>query len=71
MLDLSPQDEEMPEVSEYTTGLRALHKELHAEMIEAQMAQAEQANKVQHPDPELKVGEKVWLRRKNIQTTRP
>jgi len=71
MLDLSPQDKEMLEVSEYTTALRALHKELCAEMIEAQMAQAEQANKVRHPDPELKVGEKVWLRRKNIQTTRP
>jgi len=71
MPDLSPQDKEMLEDSEYTAVLRALHRKLHAEMIEAQMGQAEQANKAQHPDPALKVGGKVWLWRKNIQTTRP
>jgi len=71
MLDLGTQNEEMPEVSEYATVLQALHEELCVEMIEAQMAQAEQANKARHLDPVLESGDKVWLRRKNIRTTPP
>ena len=51
--------------------LRNLHKELRTEMVDAQMPQTEQANKIQHPDPAFKPGDKVWLRRKNIRTTRP
>jgi len=35
------------------------------------MAQTEQANKTRHPDLDLKPGDKVWLRRKNIRTTHP
>ena len=35
------------------------------------MAQVEQANKTRHPDPVLNPDDKVRLRRKNIQTTRP
>jgi hypothetical protein len=35
------------------------------------MAQAEQANKTRHPDPVLNPGDTVWLKRKNIRTTRP
>jgi len=35
------------------------------------MSQAEQANKAQHPDLVLNPGDKVWLRQKNIRTTRP
>jgi len=35
------------------------------------MAQTEQANKARHPDPVLNPGNKVWLRRKHIQTIRP
>jgi len=35
------------------------------------MAQAEQANKARHPDPVMKPGDRVWLKRKNIRTTRP
>jgi hypothetical protein len=34
------------------------------------MAQAEQANRTRQPDPVLKPGDNVWLRRKNIRTTR-
>jgi len=71
MPDLSTHNKEIPEVSEYAAVLLALHEGLRTVMIEAQMAQAEQANKAQHPDPVLKPGDKVWLRRKNIQTTRP
>ena len=35
------------------------------------MAETEQANNVQHPDPVLNPDDKVWLRRKHIRTTRP
>jgi len=31
----------------------------------------EQANKARHPDPVLNPGDKVWLQRKHIRTTRP
>jgi transposase InsO family protein len=69
--DLGMQDNEVPEVSEYTAALTRLHTELRAEMIQAQMAQAEQANKMRHPDPVLNPGDTVWLKRKNIRTIRP
>jgi len=69
--DLGMQDNEVPEVSEYAAALTRLHTELRAEMIQAQMAQAEQANKTRHPDPVLNPGDTVWLKRKNIRTTRP
>jgi len=35
------------------------------------MAQTEQANKARHPDPIMEPGDIVWLKRKNIRTTRP
>jgi len=71
MPDLGSHNEETPEVSEYAAALGRLHEELRAEMKEAQMAQAEQANKTSHPDPVLGPGDQVWLKRKHIRTTRP
>jgi hypothetical protein len=69
--DLGSRDIEAPEVSEYAEALQQLHAELRAEMTNAQMTQAEQANRTRQPDPVLKPGDTVWLRRKNIRTTRP
>jgi len=69
--DLGTQNEETPEVSEYAAVLGKLHEELRAEMKEAQMAQTEQGNKARHPDPIMEPGDRVWLKRKNIRTTRP
>jgi len=69
--DLGTQNDETPEVSEYVTALRRLHEELRAEIKEAQMSQAEQVNKARHPDLVLNPGNRVWLRRKQIRTTRP
>jgi len=60
--DLSTRNDETPEVSEYVEALRRLHEELRAEIKEAQMSQAEQANKARHSDPVLNPGDKVWLR---------
>jgi hypothetical protein len=68
--DLGMQNNEVPEVSEYALALTRLHIELRAKMIQTQMAQAEQANKTRHPDPVLNPGDTVWLKRKNIRTTR-
>jgi len=67
--DLGTQNDETPKVSEYVAALRRLHEELRAEIKEAQMSQAEQANKAQHPDPVLNPGDRVWLRQKHIRTT--
>jgi len=69
--DLGTRNDEPPEVSEYVEVLRRLHEELRAEIKEAQISQAEQANKARHPDPVLNPGNKIWLRRKHIRTTRP
>jgi transposase InsO family protein len=69
--DLGTQSDEIPEISEYAAALTQLHAELRAEITQAQMAQAEQANKKRYPDPVLKPGDTVWLKRKNIRTTRP
>jgi transposase InsO family protein len=44
--DLGRQDNEVPEVSEYTVIFTWLHIELRAEMIQVQMVQAEQTNKI-------------------------
>ena len=55
----------------YISSLQELHEELHCEMTHAQDAYAEQANRKRTPDPVLKTGDRVWLKRKNIRTTRP
>jgi len=68
MPDLSTRKDKTLDVSEYVEALRKLQEDLQAEIKEAQMAQAEQANKTQHPYSELSPGDKVWLRRKNIRT---
>ena len=64
--DLGPRKDKTLEVSEYVTALRKLHEELRAEIKDAQMAQAEQANNTRHPDPVIEPGDKIWFRRRNI-----
>jgi hypothetical protein len=59
-----------PEVSRYISTLNNLHTELRAEINYAQMSQVEQANKVRHPDPILRPGDRIWLQRKHVKTTR-
>jgi len=69
--DLGTRNDEIPEVSEYVEALRKLYDDLRAEIKEAQMAQTDHTNKARHLDPVLNPGDKVWQRRKHIQTTRP
>jgi hypothetical protein len=58
-------------VSDYVASLNNLHNQLRAEIQWAQAEQAEQANKKRKPDPILTKGDKVWLKRKFVKTTRP
>jgi hypothetical protein len=60
-----------PEVSRYISTLNNLYMELWAEINYAQTSQAEQANKVRHPDPILRPGAHIWLWRKYVKMTRP
>jgi hypothetical protein len=68
---LSKVNEGLPEVSEYVGTLNKLHETLRAEINYAQTLHAEQANQNQHPDPVLRAGDRVWLKRKNVTTTQP
>jgi hypothetical protein len=68
---LSKVNEGLPEVSEYVGTLNKLHETLRAEINYAQTLHAEQANRNRHPDPVLWAGDRVWLKRKNVKTTRP
>jgi hypothetical protein len=52
-------------------SLQQLHEQLRGEIAYAQATQSEYANKKRLPDLRLNTGDKVWLRRKNIKTTRP
>lgn len=53
------------------TRMSELHDSLKAEMEYAQARQEENTNRHRLPAPAYKVGDKVWLKAKNIQTTRP
>jgi hypothetical protein len=60
-----------PEVSRYISTLNNLHTDLRVEINYAQTSQVEQANKVRHANPILRPGDRVWLWRKDVKTTRP
>jgi transposase InsO family protein len=66
-----PQGDSDKRNNPYIDSLQELHEELRCEITHTQDGYAEQANKKRSPDPHLKPGDKVWLKRKNIRTTRP
>jgi hypothetical protein len=61
----------LPEIKDLQTQFQNLDKYLSAEMTYAQSVYAEQADKGLRPAPMLKEGDYVWLKRGNLQTTRP
>jgi hypothetical protein len=69
--DLGSVDTGIPDISEYVSALNKRHTELLAEIMYAQMAHLEQANKACHPDPILKQGDSVWLCQKYVKTSQP
>jgi hypothetical protein len=61
----------LPKIKELQTYFQNLDKYLSAEMMYAKLVYAEQADKGLRPAPMLKEGVNVWLKRGNLQTTRP
>src|SRR5207237_4984943 len=52
-------------------NMSQLHDIIRTEMIMAQETMRENADKHRKPDPCLKSGDKVWLKAKDLNTTRP
>jgi hypothetical protein len=69
--NLSGMDTRTPEISDYISTLTNLHAELWAEIHYAQASQADQANKSRYPDPVLRPGHSIWLRRKHVKMICP
>lgn len=59
------------ELQDFQDRMEKLESFLRAEIRFAQDVQAEQADKHRIPPPVLKIGQRVWLLRKFIKTTRP
>ena len=71
-LDVSVQAEtHSPAVEERIQQLRSLHKVLQHEMKFAQTQQSRYYDQHRQQGPKLQVGDKVWLLRRHIKTTRP
>ena len=58
-------------IEEWANQLENLNTYLKSEMVYAQAIQSEQADKDRLPAPVYKIGYKVWLLRRHIQTTHP
>ena len=56
---------------DFLSRLREAQEYASAAMAAAQMAMEEQANKKRNPSPQFRIGDKVWLHLKNVQTTQP
>lgn len=61
----------VPSLEKLTEKIHKVQEELQAEMAFAQASHKEFSDKHRLPSPRYKVGEKVWLLRKNIKTKRP
>jgi hypothetical protein len=66
-----PRDSVNPSVEERATRLGQVQQNLMAELKLTQEWQKKQADRRRKDHPNFKVGDKVWLLRKNIATTRP
>jgi hypothetical protein len=61
----------MTQEKSYMEELHQLHESLGQEITHAQLRQKQQANHHRKPDPNIQIGEKVWLLPGNIRITRP
>ncbi len=53
------------------TRLLEIHKDMKARLVEAQERQKRNADKSRKQNPNISVGNKVWLLRRNLKTRRP
>jgi hypothetical protein len=66
-----PASYEHPAAETLADHLRNVHAELRVELEKAQQAYKRKFDRKAKPVPSFKVGDLVWLNRKNIETTRP
>lgn len=66
-----PRDEKVPAAEELVELIRFAGEEAKAMIEMAQTRYKEQADKDRIEDPELAVGEEIWLNGRNLQTDRP
>jgi hypothetical protein len=66
-----PHDSKIPAAESWAEQLHEVYEEVKASLKISQDNYTFQANKDRLPPPEFKVGDKVWLNRKNIKTQRP
>ncbi|EUC53577.1 Transposon Tf2-1 polyprotein, putative [Rhizoctonia solani AG-3 Rhs1AP] len=61
----------VPAAEDLSARLSLIHDELRAELTHSQDDASRQFNRSVKPAPEFKIGDRVWLLRRNIKTTRP
>ena len=64
-------DSPTPAADSYVLRLREAQVTLQRELLKARKAMELSANRRRRPDPDLDPGQKVWLLRRHVQTTRP
>jgi hypothetical protein len=60
-----------PTAEDLVTTLRQVHEQLIEELTRAQHSYKEYADKQRKEQPTFNIGDKVWLLRRNVRTTRP
>ena len=66
-----PTDRVNPATDKLVEKLQAVQEKLHSNLQQAQERYKRKHNLHTRPAPDIKVGDKVWLHRWNIRTTRP
>jgi hypothetical protein len=62
---------ENPAAQDLVTRILEIHKDMKARLVEAQEQQKRYADKSRKQNPNISVGDKVWLLRRNLKTRRP
>lgn len=68
---LPSENNENPAAEAYVNKVRRVHEELRTTLEQAQEKYKANFDRKTDPAPEFKVGDLVWLNRRNIETTRP
>ena len=68
---LSEKGHENPAAEAYVDHIRRVHEKLQTTLEQVQTRYKKEFDKNVAPAPEFKVGDRVWLNQRNIETTRP